>query len=848
MAIAIDTVVKQLTDSGIIALGKLEHFIPPKAHPQSVEALTQELVKQNHLTKFQAHQVAAGKVKALILGGYTILDKIGAGGMGQVFKAVHRRMERTVAIKILPSAMVKDAAAVARFQREVVAAAKLNHSNIVTAFDADEAHGTHFLVMEYVEGKDLSALVKQNGPFPIDKAVNYILQAARGLEFAHSEGVVHRDIKPSNLLLDKKGMVKILDMGLARIEESADGAAQAELTGTGAIMGTVDFMAPEQALSTKNADARADIYSLGCSLYYLLAGKATYDGETLMGKMLAHREQPIPSLREAQPDVPEEVEAVFKKMVAKKIEERYQTMSEVVADLEKCSGHASSLSFQNAATVNLDTNPLAFLKNIEAADTLATQKTIKTAPAESHGGKNKKFLVGAVGASVLAVAILAGTIFSLKTKDGTLIVEVDQPDAMVQILDPDGKIEVRQKGGGTVTISVDPGKHRLKVEKDGFTIFGQEFEMQEGGSKTITAKLLPVKVAEVTSVEKPANQPTEPSNAPNFQQWMKDVAAMPAQEQVKAVSKKLVELNPRFNGVLTAGDGKSPPRIVNNVVNSIGLLTDEVTDISPVRALSGLTHLTCGSSGFGKGKLADISPLRGLPLLSVFLHATAVADLSPLESCKNLKNVSIKDTKATAVGVASLQAALPDCKIDWDNLTDRPGRERQAAEWLLKNRAEGWSLQILFQGKPVEISDVSQLPSEPFWLNVVGMRKTATDDNLVLIRECTGITTLFLNDAPVSNDGVAHLKGLKALINLTLAGTKVSDAGLASLADLSHIQSLSLVNTTIGDQGVAHLSKLTELKTLNLSFTKVTPTGIAALQKALPNCKIVWSDPAKATK
>src|SRR5271168_3959801 len=186
MAVPLETVVKQLEDSGIIAPGKLESFVPPKANPQSVEELVAELVKQNHLTKFQAQHVNAGKTKSLILGGYTIIDKIGAGGMGQVFKALHRRMERTVAIKMLPPAMTKDAAAAARFQREVVAAAKLLHTNIVSAFDADQANGVHFLVMEYVEGKDLSASVKKNGPFPVAKAVNYVLQAARGLEFAHS--------------------------------------------------------------------------------------------------------------------------------------------------------------------------------------------------------------------------------------------------------------------------------------------------------------------------------------------------------------------------------------------------------------------------------------------------------------------------------------------------------------------------------------------------------------------------------------------------------------------------------------------------------------------------------------
>src|SRR5580704_16448980 len=306
MAASLETIVKQLADSGIIAPGKLENFVPPKAHPKDAEELARQLVKADHLTPFQGQHVKAGKVKALILGNYTVLDKIGAGGMGQVFKAQHRRMKRVVAIKMLPPAITRDPAAAARFQREVEAAAKLSHSNIVAAYDADEANGTHFLVMEYVEGSDLSALVKKDGPLPVAKAVGYILQAARGLEFAHGEGVVHRDIKPANLLLDNKGTVKILDMGLARIEGGGDAATQAELTGTGAVLGTVDYMAPEQALSTKHVDGRADIYSLGCSLYYLVTGHAAYDGDSLMAKLLAHREQPIPSLG---PDVPEEVQA-----------------------------------------------------------------------------------------------------------------------------------------------------------------------------------------------------------------------------------------------------------------------------------------------------------------------------------------------------------------------------------------------------------------------------------------------------------------------------------------------------------------------------------------------------------
>ena len=367
MSLSVSDFVKILDENRVLDVAQIEELSPQLADFRDGQSLAKHLVDQGWLTPYQAEAIITGNSTSLLVGDYRLLDPVGQGGMGQVFRAAHLRLGRIVALKMIRPQSLKTTEhpddLIRRFQREARAVAQLLHPNIVILFDYNEINGTHFIAMEFVDGVDLARMVQTQGPLPLPLATNLILQAANGLQHAFEFGMVHRDIKPSNLLVTKPGahagrtnrpgrltngqaksspdtpiptrgntggMLKILDMGLVRLNDRIDDHdTLSALTMQGTVIGTPDFIAPEQARDATKVDIRADLYSLGCTFYYLLTGRAPFPSGTSVEKLFKHQNEQPMALETIRPGTPKEIIGIVQRLMAKRPEGRFQTPAEL---------------------------------------------------------------------------------------------------------------------------------------------------------------------------------------------------------------------------------------------------------------------------------------------------------------------------------------------------------------------------------------------------------------------------------------------------------------------------------------------------------------------------------------
>ncbi len=472
------------------------------------------------------------------IGDYQLREEIGRGGMGVVYKAFHRRLKKVVALKVLPRQQLGDSQAVARFEREMEAAGRLEHPNVARATDAGEFEGNHYLVMEYIEGVDVATLAKRWHKLPVAEACELIRQAAVGLQAAHEHGLVHRDIKPANLMLTSRGQVKILDMGLARLH-TGDSLSQ-ELTATGQVLGTVDYMAPEQASDMRSVDIRSDVYSLGCSLYRLLAGRNPFSGQqytTLLSKVLAHAKDPVPPIQKLVSTIPGKLAKILDRMLAKRPDDRFATPGEVAKALAPFAAGNDLRRLLRRPVRREDRSqsaaPTEASYSIPVDDTVTSDKTKPTAGPRPAGffGKRRTRITAAVLLAVFGFLGLCGVLY-IVTDRGTLEIKTHDPDVKVVVLDGGKQVKIVDRKTGD-RVKLRSGKYELKLSggKKGLRLSTDRFVLTRGEKVIVEVSpaVLPTETAVPRTLEKSAMLKTvKPVNLRELNTSLADACPRPS--------------------------------------------------------------------------------------------------------------------------------------------------------------------------------------------------------------------------------------------------------------------------------------------------------------------------------
>jgi serine/threonine protein kinase len=575
---------------------------------------------------------------------YRIVRELGRGGMGVVYQAVQTLMDRPVAIKVISPSVLEHPDALPRFQAEAKAAAKLDHANIVRAYDADQVGNLHLLVMEYVEGKTLANLVQQRGGLPIVHACNYIRQAALGLQHAFEQGMVHRDIKPGNLMLTPGGRVKVLDFGLARLRGGKSGG----MTSTGAFMGTPEYVAPEQAMDPRKADIRADLYSLGCTLYYLLAGRPPFVEETPVQSIMAHIDREPPALSTLRQDVPAGLEALTARLLAKDPEQRFQKPSDLAQALLPFSKPAAKAPETPPAPRKVTAIQSGSPKLKGAGST--RMESARPRPARFRKKRPPWPRVVALAGGLLAV-LLAGILIFWPTPRGLVKIESADPNVEI-VFDKTGPTV---KGTGKEPITLRAGEHGVLVKRGDFEFEAEKFVLKKGETVTLKVELLPGKIqlmadGRLIGVGIPPGEPPQ-----------KSVASKPATEQ-KAETPASV--NTESAAKPAGGPDRTAAEWVLSIGGSVSIKKDDIErDIKAAGDLPGGAFALTGVNLEDNKKVdhAGLENCKGCKNLTVLiLRRTSVTNpgLAPFRYCKNLETLDLLGTQVSDEGLA----VFKDCK------------------------------------------------------------------------------------------------------------------------------------------------------------------------------------------